>query len=117
MRSIHMAFCNFEAIEKSFSEAAMNPAVWARAMNVVTAQTGSTGAILLPVTGNVLPNVPVSDRMEESLRPYFRREWHVRGEHMLSTAMKKGDVADDFKSDQINEDVDRRNLPAAPGFC
>ena len=75
-----MAIWNFEAIEEAFSDAAMNPAVWARALNVVTAQTESFGAILLPVTGNILPNVPISDRMEKFLRPYFRREWHVRGE-------------------------------------
>ena len=111
-----MTICNFEAIEESFSEAAMNPAVWARAMNVVTAQTESTGAILLPATGNILPNVPISDRMEEPLRPYFRREWHARGEHMLSAAMKKSDVAVDFKSGEIKEDLVRRNLPATSGF-
>ena len=36
---IYMADWNFEAIEEAFSDAAVNPAVWARALNVVTAQT------------------------------------------------------------------------------
>ena len=96
---IYMADWNFEAIEEAFSDAAVNPAVSARALNVVTAQTEAFGAILIPVTGNILPNVPFSDRMKKSLRPYFRREWHVRGEHMLSAAiMNKSGVAHDLKS-------------------
>jgi hypothetical protein len=47
------AVWNFEAIEEAFSDAAVNPAVWARALNVVTAQTEAFGAILIPVTGNI----------------------------------------------------------------
>jgi DNA-binding CsgD family transcriptional regulator len=118
---IYMAVWNFKAIEEAFSDAAVNPAVWARALNVVTAQTEAFGAILIPVTGNILPNVPFSDRMEESLRPYFRREWHVRGEHMLSAAiMNKSGAAHDLKSaDEIKEHLDPRNLraPTGLGWC
>ena len=39
-----MELWDLETIEAAFSDAAVNPALWARALNVVTAQTGSFGA-------------------------------------------------------------------------
>jgi DNA-binding CsgD family transcriptional regulator len=73
---------NIQAIENAFSDAATNPAVWARALNILTAQTEAFGAALTPVTGNILPNVPLSCRMEETLGAYLQREWQMPSEHV-----------------------------------
>ena len=110
---------NLQTIEDAFSDAAINPAVWARALNIVTAQTEAFGAVLTPVTGTILPNVPFSDRMEESLRAYLRRERQMRGEHIRGAAsMKKIVVADDRKSaDEIKEHhLQLQNLLATNGL-
>jgi hypothetical protein len=92
------------AVEAAFSDAALNPAAWTRALNVVTAQTDAFGAILVPVAGNHLPNVPFSDRMEESLSAYFQGGWHLRDERNQGAAiMKKHGVVDDLDIVSIDE--------------
>ena len=65
-----MRIWDLEAVEAAFSDAALNPAAWTRALNVVTTQTEAFGAILVPIAGNHLPNVPFSDRMEQSVDAY-----------------------------------------------
>jgi DNA-binding CsgD family transcriptional regulator/PAS domain-containing protein len=95
---------DLEAVEAAFSDAALNPAAWTRALNVVTAQTEAFGAILVPVAGNHLPNVPFSDRMEESLSAYFQGGWHLRDERNQGAAiMKKHGVVDDLDIVSIEE--------------
>jgi DNA-binding CsgD family transcriptional regulator len=99
-----MGVWNLEAVEAAFSEAAINPALWARALNVVTAQTESFGAILVPVAGNHLPNVPISDRMEASFSAYLNGGWHLRDERNNGAAiMKKNGVVDDLEIVNIEE--------------
>jgi DNA-binding CsgD family transcriptional regulator len=84
-------------VEAAFSDAATNPSAWVRALNVVTAQTEAFGAILLPIKGNHLPNVPFSERMESSFDAYVKGEWHLRDERNNGAAiMKKNGVVDDL---------------------
>jgi DNA-binding CsgD family transcriptional regulator len=74
----------------------------------VTAETESFGAILVPVAGNHLPNVPFSDRMEESLSAYFHGGWHLRDERNHGAAiMKRYGVVDDLDIVSI-DDIKRR---------
>ena len=102
-----MGIWDLGAVEAAFSDAALNPAAWTRALNVVTAQTEAFGAILVPVAGNHLPNVPFSDRMEESINAYFHGGWHLRDERNRGAAiMQKSGVVDDldiFSSDEIKK--------------
>ena len=102
-----MVLWDLEAVEAAFSHAAINPAAWVRALNLVTAQTEAFGAALIPVAGNPLPNVPSSDRMGECLRAYFRGARLVRNEFNRGTAlMKRNGVLDHpgiINADQIKK--------------
>lgn len=93
-----MALGDLSRIESAFAEAAMDPALWVRALDVAMHETGSFGAVLLPVAGAVLPNVPVTETIGEVSEHYFRDGWHLRDHRNavgVPTLMKKG-VADDF---------------------
>ena len=73
-------------------------------LNVVTTQTEAFGAILVPIAGNHLPNVPFSDRMEQSVDAYFRGGWHLRDERNQGAAiMQKNGVVDDLDIVSIDE--------------
>ena len=63
-----MVVWDFQAMEAAVLVAAGNPSTWGQALNVVTAQTESFGAILVPATGRIPPNVPFSHEMEETIR-------------------------------------------------
>jgi DNA-binding CsgD family transcriptional regulator len=92
-----MGLWDLRVVEAAFSEAAINPSAWTQALNVVTAQTDAFGAILVPVAGNHLPNVPFSDRMEKSVSTYFSGGWHLRDERNKGAAiMKRNGVVDDL---------------------
>ena len=99
-----MGTWNLDAIEAALSDAAIDPTTWTRALNVVSAQTDAFGAILVPVAGNHLPNVPISDRMGESLEAYFRDGWHLRDERNRGASlMKKTGVVDDLNIHTLEE--------------
>ena len=85
-----MVLSDLEAVEAAFLDAAINPEGWPRALNLITAQTDAFGAILIPVAGNLLPNVPFSDRMGESISAYFRGGCHLRDERNRRAAILKG---------------------------
>ena len=70
----------------------------------MSTQTGAFGTILVPVAGNHLPNVPISDRMHESLDAYFRDGWHLRDERNRGAAiMKRTGVVDDLDINTFDE--------------
>ena len=95
---------DLEAVEAAFSEAAINPAEWTHALNIVAAQTKAFGAILIPIAGNHLPNVPFSDRMASSMAAYFRGGWHLQDERKRGAAiMKKSGVVDDLEIVSVDE--------------
>jgi DNA-binding CsgD family transcriptional regulator len=95
---------NLDAIEGALSDAAIDPKAWGRALNVVSAQTNAFGCILVPVAGNHLPNVPISDRMGESLEAYFRDGWHLRDERNRGApTMKRIGVVDDLAIHTLEE--------------
>jgi hypothetical protein len=54
-------------IEEAFTAAAVEPNLWSSALDCVSAQTESRGALILPIQGNPLPHIPRSAR--ESLEP------------------------------------------------
>jgi hypothetical protein len=87
---------NIQTIAQSFADAAIEPALWVKAMDTIAAETGSVGAILIPLQG-LFPNLPVSDSVRRATENYFREEWYLRDERFRSfnTMMRSG-VADDF---------------------
>jgi DNA-binding CsgD family transcriptional regulator len=87
---------NLDAIAQSFADAAVVPALWVKAMDIVAFETNSIGSILLPITGQI-PNVPVSDSVRCAAENYFRDGWHLRDERFRGqeTMISTG-VADDF---------------------
>jgi hypothetical protein len=47
-----MGLGDLSRIESAFAEAALDPQSWVRALDIATRETGSFGAILLPITGH-----------------------------------------------------------------
>jgi DNA-binding CsgD family transcriptional regulator len=92
-----MASWNLGAIERSFANAAVEPALWGNAMDTIAAETGSVGAILIPMRGGALPSTPTSESILRSNEAYFRDGWHSRDERfrIFETLVRCG-VADDF---------------------
>lgn len=84
-------------IESAFAEAAVDPSQWIRALEVVTQETRSFGAILLPITGGIIPNVPATRRLGEVTEHYFRDSWHLRDHRQAGIGlMLKNGVVDDI---------------------
>lgn len=92
-----MSLWHLNRIESAFAEAAVSPAMWTRALDVVTRETGAYGAVLLPISGDTLPNVPHTASMAGSFETYFKDSWHLRDERNngLPILIRSG-VADDF---------------------
>lgn len=84
-------------IERAFADAALNPAAWVKALDTATEITESFGAILLPIKGGLIPNVPFTEPMSESADKYFRHHWYLRDERNrgIDIMMQRG-VADDL---------------------
>jgi DNA-binding CsgD family transcriptional regulator len=75
-----MAIWNSELIETAFADAALDSSLWVKALDIVVSLTESHGALLLPITGKAIPNVPFTERLGESIEAYFRDNWHLRDE-------------------------------------
>jgi len=88
---------NLDRVEAAFAEAAVDPSLWVRALDIVTTETEAFGALLLPVKGGALPSVPHTASVAASSDTYFRDGWYLRDERYrgLPTILGKG-VADDF---------------------
>ena len=96
-RTRRMRHWNLHKVEEAFAAAAMDPARWTDALACVAAETESTGALLLPVSGDRIPNVPVTDGLARANETYFRDGWHLRDQRYHGVAkMCEVGVADDF---------------------
>jgi DNA-binding CsgD family transcriptional regulator/PAS domain-containing protein len=100
-----MAKCDFEQIEHAFADAAIDSQQWVKALETVATVTESAGAILLPIQGDLIPNVPFTERIGESAEDYFQNSWHLRDERNrgIHILVQRG-VVDDldlFTSDEI----------------
>ena len=84
-------------VESAFAAAAISPAAWTGALDVVSKETGAYGAVLLPISGDTLPNVPHTASIAGSYETYFKDHWYLRDErnNALPVLMRTG-VADDF---------------------
>src|SRR6266403_2170122 len=76
---------NLEPIERAVADAALNPASWVKALDTATARSDSFGAILLPIKGGLIQNVPFTEPMNEATDTYFRDHWYLRDERYLVT--------------------------------
>jgi DNA-binding CsgD family transcriptional regulator len=88
---------DLHTIERSFADAAVEPALWGKAMDVIAAETGSVGTILFPMRGGTLPNTPCSESLLVSVEAYFRDGWYTRDERFKAfDPLVRYGVADDF---------------------
>jgi DNA-binding CsgD family transcriptional regulator/PAS domain-containing protein len=91
MASKSGAAWDLPAVAAAMSAASIDPTRWVTAMDVVAEQTGSVGAVLVPITG-VIPNNVFSESIAGLSEAYFREGWHendlrFRG---LSVMLDKG---------------------------
>jgi DNA-binding CsgD family transcriptional regulator len=106
-----MVFTDLAAIETAFSEAATNPAAWAWALDVVAAQTEACGAVLIPIAGNLPPNLPCSDRVNGSVR-YF-----LRGARPIQDELSDGRHVTFRNGVDHLQNADEMNIPAQDLFA
>jgi DNA-binding CsgD family transcriptional regulator len=112
---------NLEPIERAFADAALNPASWVKALDTATALTESFGAILLPIKGGLISNVPFTEPMGKSVDTYFRQGWYLRDERHrgISIMMQRG-VTDDLdisNADRIKRHPYYQEFLAPLGLC
>ncbi|HVV41584.1 MAG TPA: helix-turn-helix transcriptional regulator [Nitrobacter sp.] len=69
---------NLDLIGEKLTAAAFDSQRWPEALDCIASQTGARGAIILPVTGKLLPNVAFGDQLAKAAEVYFRDEWHLR---------------------------------------
>jgi DNA-binding CsgD family transcriptional regulator len=75
----------------------LDPGRWVAALQAVTTATESFGAVLLPNTGGLLPNVPFTEQMGPSAETYFHQGWHLRDQRYNGIEiMRKRGVVDDL---------------------
>ncbi len=91
-----MGAWNLGLVEQAFAAAAVDPSLWLNALDIVTEQTKSFGALLLPISGEHFPNVPVSERVARATEIYFRDGWHQRDERFrgVPTLLRNGVIDD-----------------------
>ena len=95
---------NFGPAEQEFAEAGLDPTRWVKALTSMASATGSFGAVMLPLAGDALPNVPYTENVSSVMEEYFRDGWHLQDERMstVPTLMQRG-VADDFDGHSVDE--------------
>lgn len=101
-----MTLGNPKVVEESFIEAVLDPLKWVNALEVVTTVTRSHGAVLLPVTGNMIASLPFTHSMAGSFETYIRDKWYERDERNRGiNILKRTGIVDDldlFSNDEIN---------------
>ena len=99
---------NLKNVEAAFAEAAVEPAQWSKAHEVVATETQAFGAILLPEHGDALPTAPHTASLAPAADAYFRHGWYLRDERYksIATLLRTG-VGDDF--DVMSHDQMRRH--------
>jgi DNA-binding CsgD family transcriptional regulator len=92
-----MGHWNLHKVEEAFTAAALDPARWTEALDCISVETDSTGALLLPVTGGRIPNVPVTERLARANQTYFRDGWHLNDQRYHGVPkMRQAGVVDDL---------------------
>jgi DNA-binding CsgD family transcriptional regulator len=95
---------NFEPAEQEFAEAGLDPTRWVKALTTMAAATGSYGAVMLPLAGDALPNVPYTENVSSVMEAYFRDGWHAQDERMRTVpTLTQCGVADDFDGHSAEE--------------
>jgi DNA-binding CsgD family transcriptional regulator/PAS domain-containing protein len=91
-----MGSWNLDRIDTAFAEAALDSNFWVNALNIVTTTTESEGAILIPASGDALPNIPFTESMSAATESYFQNAWYLRDERTrgLDTMVRRGVVDD-----------------------
>jgi DNA-binding CsgD family transcriptional regulator/PAS domain-containing protein len=85
---------DLEGVGAAFAEAAVDPSKWPAAMNRVAKATNSYGALLVPVRGGPLPNVPFSQSLAPSFEAYVRDGWiHRDVRYRVTPVMARRGVA------------------------
>ena len=98
-----MGIGDLSRIESAFVEAALDPGLWVRALDIATHETRSFGATLLPLTGIAIPNVPVTEAAGEASEHYFRDGWHLRDQrHAGVPLLMNAGVIDDSDCIDLN---------------
>lgn len=92
-----MSNWNLHRVEEAFAAAAVDPSRWVEALDCAAEETDSTGALLLPVVGDPLPTVPVSESLAKAHESYFQDGWHRQDQRFRGVAtMRQQGVADDL---------------------
>jgi DNA-binding CsgD family transcriptional regulator/PAS domain-containing protein len=88
---------NLQGIGAAFAEAAVDPSKWPAAMDRVAEATNSHGALLVPVRGGPVPNVPFSESLALSLEEFVRAGWiHCDVRYSVSQVIARRGVATEF---------------------
>lgn len=89
-------------------------------MDVAAAVAGAAGAVLLPVTGAQMPQVPQSSAVAEANDTYFRQRWFEQDERSkgIPLLLRKGlvDDLDLFREDYIKRNAFYQDFLAPFGF-
>jgi DNA-binding CsgD family transcriptional regulator len=98
-----MSAWNLSRVESAFADAVAS-GTWNKALDVVSKETSAYGAVLLPISGDSLPNVPYTASMAESADTYFKDSWYLRDERNngLPVLIRTG-VADDFDAMPVEQ--------------
>jgi hypothetical protein len=110
-----MALGDLNRIESAFAEATLDPALWGRALDIVTHDTESFGATLLPLAGLAIPDAPATETAGNALEHYFRHLIEQR--HAGVPLMPKTRVADETASRACNLTCVSRRRHAAKNFA
>jgi DNA-binding CsgD family transcriptional regulator len=98
---------DLQAVEEIFASAATDASLWSKAIQTVSEQTDSVGALILPVTGQGFPYVPASEGISRATEVYFRDGWCERDiRYSALKALLEGNVIDDL--DFISPDEMKR---------
>ncbi len=102
-----MSRWNLHKVEEAFTAAALDPARWTEALSCIASETGSTGALLLPVSG-LIPTVPATEGLARATETYFRDGWHLQDQRQRGVPkMRQDGVVDDL--DCVPADAMRRH--------
>lgn len=86
---------SFDQAAQALLDAAIDPARWDEAMDIISQYTNATGVVLLQIKGRG-PGTPHTKSLEEGLDAYFREGWHLRDERNrgLPAMRRKGIFVD-----------------------
>jgi DNA-binding CsgD family transcriptional regulator len=92
-----MRHWNLHKVEEAFTAAALDPGRWTEALGCISTETDSTGALLLPVSGGQMPNVPATEGLARATETYFRDGWHLQDQRYHGVPkMRQVGVVDDL---------------------